>query len=286
MEYWITIKGEKHGPIQEWDIKKKIEAKTLSEKDLIWHSGLDSWQKLGQHSKFKADFIPTEVIEEIMAEPTPETPKIILEVIEVNHHWWQRLLAKIFDLTLYSLVFFVITNASGIRFAIDLDLAWMRFFYLIPFMMIEAFFIQNYYTTPGKALFGLKIKPIDPDFPISLSRGFFRSLGSWFIGMTLGIFPFFILSGGVTYFSTKKRGLTSWDAFAKTKVEGPKKISFGKILLFSGAFMLLMASFSTYLGVDTETLNAVEEFNNKTYQQLIEASPKFESLLKKAYTNE
>ena len=47
MEYWISLKGEKQGPLKEWDIRALIEEGKAEPTDLVWHSDLDEWEKLG-----------------------------------------------------------------------------------------------------------------------------------------------------------------------------------------------------------------------------------------------
>ncbi len=279
MDYWITIKGVKHGPVQEWDIKKKITDKTLSTQDLVWHTGLDTWQKLEQHPNFKASF-----------NEQPDPPTITIDrssevsdskdTLRIQHFWGRRFLAKMYDLFLYLVIFFILTNICDIRFGLDPQYAWMNLFCLIPFMLLEAFTIQNYQTTPGKALFRLKVTPLNNESPVTLSRAFARSFGSWVIGMCLGFFPFFVISGTATFFFTKWKGNTRWDKITSMRVTGPERLSFVHALSWFSAIFLILILFSSFLNVDTDTLEAIELFNQETYKDIIKVQPQLEPFLK------
>ena len=241
MEYWISLKGEKQGPLKEWDIRALIEEGKAEPTDLVWHSDLDEWEKLGDYTAFRSCFAQKEAdeaqvliddedrqIEEIKQQLQQKIEEVtgqkgvVPEVIKVEppsqHYWVRRGFAKVLDLLVYWVLFFMFTNSVGVQVGIDPDLDWVRIVMLIPFFLIEAYLLMRFGVTPGKFILGLRVERYPGLPPLSFNSGFFRSMASWFFGMAMGFFPFFIISMIISYFSTKQRGMTSWDAIGKTVV--------------------------------------------------------------------
>jgi len=236
MEYWVSQNGKKQGPLKEWDIRAMIEEEKLSKEDLVWHADLPAWTKLEEYSAMQSYFEKKpelskedqeieeakeklkQKIEAVTGERIPDSAIIKVEKIE-SHYWVRRGFAKMFDLTLYYFLFFVVANFAGMPVFIDPELNWVRLICLIPFFVIEGFLLYLWGVTPGKWILGLRVTSLAGLPPLDYNRSILRSAASWFLGMIMGMFPFCIIAMILSYYSTKKRGITSWDALGRTKVE-------------------------------------------------------------------
>ncbi len=307
MEYWISQNGKKQGPLKEWDIRALIEEEKVSKDDLIWHNDLPKWEKLGEYSALQSYFEKKpeltgeeaeiedakkklkQKIEEVTGEKVPDNAIIRVEKIE-NHYWVRRGFAKVFDLFLYYILFFIIANFAGTPVFLDPELEWMRLICLIPFFVLEGFMLYLWGVTPGKWILGLRVSSLAGLPPLNFNRSMIRSAASWFLGMVMGMFPFFIVAMIISYFSTKKRGLTSWDAIGRTKIEAVRPLGglsiFNYIML--GITILVVNSYFTVTHRPTANRigNALLEqvsVMEKEVPDFKERFPSFETQIRSVY---
>ncbi len=299
MQYWISQSGEKKGPLKEWDIRALIEEEKLTEQDLIWHADLPNWQSLQEYTAFRSYFEKAEEIEEVadldveleaakkelhqkIEEATgkklPADAIIHVEKVE-HHHWVRRGFAKVFDLFLYSMTFFVIANFFGFPFGFNERIEVINIIFLIPFFVIEAFLLSRFGLTPGKAILGLRVRPLAGMTPLNFNRALFRSGASWLFGMALGLSPYFIISMILSYFTTKQRGLTTWDAVGRTKVETVKPISV--LQVFNYILLGIMVSTASYYFILSH--QPTSKMVGKAMIKLTEKSPEIQAHYRKIF---
>lgn len=84
--------------------------------------------------------------------------------------------------------------------------------YLVPllFLPLEAFFIHITKTTPGKALFGIKIESKNKQ-ALALKNSFHRAFLVWSKGLCFGLFPLTLLTTYKELNLLKTKGFTSYD---------------------------------------------------------------------------
>ncbi len=286
MEYWISIKGQKQGPLREWDVRDMIEEQQLTENDLIWHSSLPMWEKLGDYTAFKSYFQPAapepaedeeqsdaatreeEIenvkaqlqakIEEVTGKPLPADSIIRVERVE-SHYWVRRGFAKGLDFVIYTGIFFMVANFMGLPFGVDPSLGWVNLIQLIPFIVLEGFMLYLWGVTPGKLVLGLRVQPLSGMPALGYNRAFFRSAASWFFGMAMGVFPFFIIAMIMSYFTTKARGLSTWDAVGRTRVQAVHNVGVVSILSYIALFLVLMICCGVFVTSHEPTALAMGE---------------------------
>ena len=258
MEYWIRLKGEKVGPLREWDVRDKIESGELTAEDLAWHDGLETWQPLSSVSVFASSFAQEEDFsEEIeMGILPPEGEDIAQMSTPPTQYWVRRAFAKVLDMSVYQLAFKLFIFGFGI----PLNIGLMLIVWLIPFWLLEGIMMMRFGTTLGKWALGLRVEPLPGVRPLNFNRSVIRSAASWFLGMALGT-EWCVLSMIVSYFSSKARGITTWDLIARTYITS----SFAKPQLmhyfrYVGILFLSFATFATTITSHQPTRENVEAF--------------------------
>lgn len=158
---------------------------------------------------------------------------------------WLRLFARLFDYCFFYLV--VIISLSCTPFFIEdfFEIGVIALLFLMPCLWIpfEAVLIKTFGTTPGKKLFGIKIKN-ENDANLSLKKSFKRSLMVWMRGVGFGIpilntICFFIFRRDL-----KKMGNASWDQKLNIRVYTSKRKR-TRALLGTAAFALLLGTIAT-----------------------------------------
>jgi hypothetical protein len=94
------------------------------------------------------------------------------------------------------------------------------FLSLIGWQFLEAVLIHLYGTTPGKALFGIRVKTEDGKaVPIKTSLG--RSFYVYVMGVGFYQFPLILIGMIFSYFRIQSTGNCLWDQHLKIRVENP-----------------------------------------------------------------
>lgn len=103
---------------------------------------------------------------------------------------------------------------------------------------IEAILIHTIGTTPGKALFSIRVRRFDGGRP-KLTKTLLRSYYVWLAGFGLGIFPFNLIGMAFSFFRLLSTGTALWDKQLRLYVQHAP-IGPARILLAVAAFALLM----------------------------------------------
>lgn len=278
MEFWITENGKKVGPLQEWNVRAKVQAKELSEDDLLWHKDLTHWTRIGDYPSYQSYFSKEETADtESIISPEQilgvEDPKV------AKHYWVRRGFAKVFDLTLYFSLFFITTNFFGIPFGLTPQYRWMEFIMLIPFFFFEAYLLHRTGYTPGKWLLDLRVSPQGDASSLSTKKSLIRSACSWFFGMAMGYSPYFIFSAVISYVNTNKTGISVWDYLANTKITANEKLSPVKVIRYISAFLLITILCSAFVHNHSETAAAYTKFVETSLPELFEQYPELKKQL-------
>jgi len=108
--------------------------------------------------------------------------------------------------------------------------------------LLEGLMIHFFGTTPGKAIFGIRITRASGS-PVGLWAGWGRSYYVWLAGFGLCIFPFTVIGMTLALFRLLSTGMTIWDRHLQLRVQhvpiGP-----GRILLALAVFFLLVVLYS------------------------------------------
>jgi len=204
MEIWIILDGEKAGPFQDYEIRRKISLRDFTADTPGWHEGLEKWLPLAEIPIFKDEFtkpLPTE--QKIPSGPKPPPPPL-------PPVYGRRLFARLFDLQLYSVCWWLILWAGGKNLTDAMVNPIVTLAQFLPWFAIEAILLHKYGTTPGKWLLGIRVANIDQS-PITQPASIRRALRVLVAGIGFGwsILPLCCVI--MSYFVAKRFGNALWD---------------------------------------------------------------------------
>ena len=278
MQLFIAIDGEKRGPHSIFSVIEMLRDGQVQPDSLGWHQGAEKWVPLEEipalqetihqlkqaESITEPDHIPPQP-----AEPSPPAPQVPTlapgsadaapkrkPVVAQEVRPFTRFWARIFD---YMLVYTVVWMIAGVPVPEDSASSWewmrdpdqffdqeelvhlttVTFAAFAIWHAIEAILIHIVGTTPGKALFRIRVGRFDGGRP-KLTTTLGRSYYVWLAGFGLGIFPFNLIGMAFSFFRLLSTGTALWDKHLRLHVQhtpmGP-----ARILLAVAAFFLLMA---------------------------------------------
>ena len=265
MDFYISIDGQKEGPVSQLRVGDWIESGKVNADTLGWHRDLDGWKRLGdipaleiffENAKPPAEPPP---LPEDALKPAP-TPAVVVEASESDgdeRHPFLRLFARLFDYTVVAVIVFLFSDvefpqpAPGETFADLLErymekmqqpeaviLARTQLIALIVWQLLEGILIHMIGTTPGKALFGIRVTRED-GANLSIKTSIGRSFYVYVLGAGFYQFPFILIGGIFSFFRLKGTGKCLWDQHLQTKVM-TKSLSAGRIMLAMAAFFVLV----------------------------------------------
>lgn len=112
------------------------------------------------------------------------------------------------------------------------------FLSLIGWHLLEAVLIHLIGTTPGKALFGLKVRA-DDGGPVPMLASLGRSFYVYVMGVGFYQFPFILIGMIFSFFRIQSTGKCLWDQHLKIRVENPP-LGVVRIMLAIFAFFALL----------------------------------------------
>ncbi len=273
MEFYLSIGGAKQGPYSIFKVGDLLESGEITPETLAWHRELPGWiplrdvpaleAALGRDRDRKPEPPPLPEVspphaQELAGAPLPAVEAFMpsLERTELQSRPFLRFWARMFDYMVVSVIVFQASDLSipqqipGEDFAElftrylaemqkpeALVLARTLFFALIGWHLIEAVLIHLFATTPGKALFGLRVTTAAggkvPMLP-SLGRSFFV----YVMGVGFYQFPFIVIGMVFSFFRMTSTGKCLWDQQLKLQVENPP-LSVVRIVLAICAFFAL-----------------------------------------------
>jgi len=253
MEIWIIRNGEKAGPIHDYEIRRRIEARELTRDTMAWHDGLDSWRPLGEIALFKDDFNwvhldnldstplpgqPQDLFDS--RPPVPAPPKLML-----GRRFWARWL----DLHVYIAVWWLGMWASGRNIEAVMNNIWVMVGQLVPWFIVESVLIHRFGTTPGKWLLGLRVTNTDGT-ALSLPAATLRSVRILIGGIGFGWPLLALFCQAFSFFAAKRLGKPLWDHAGGHHVLA-KPLAAWRIatmlVIFFAALQLQMAVISPYV---------------------------------------
>lgn len=268
MEYYVAKDGEKQGPFTQYQISTMIRDGELLPETLAWHRDLDGWKSIADipslqpvlRSIARKKEEERKAALESMAEASSlnqkgkskkqgkkENQKLIPVATEVRP--LVRFWARSFD---YLIVVLIVMWFSDVEFSFKFTLkdlsemldgqpqsAEMLRYSLALWHVIEGVMIALVGTTPGKALFGIRIVTRSGSMPPIL-KGIIRSFLVYILGVALFYFYLLsILAMTFAFFRLMAKGSTLWDSTLQLEVKHPP-LTWIRIILAIGAFITLM----------------------------------------------
>lgn len=245
--YWIKDR-KKCGPATVVDVVSMVHAGELTPETQGWHAGCSGWMPLKElpalvdflnprepeedepekeqaSEESQEELPPVPQRQESAEESSLQAPSADITVQPAGCRLPSarvRLLARLVDMSVYSSLMFIVFYLTDTQFSMNL-LPYGPMFWL-GLIGMEAVSLHLTGTTPGKRLMGIRVfsgvsageqmTALVPQigFAQALWRSFMVFIGG--MGMMAYILPF--IMGPLSLFLLKKRGVTSWDARART----------------------------------------------------------------------
>lgn len=271
MDYYLSIKGEKQGPYSIFKVSELIESEEASEDTLVWHIGLDGWKPLNEVPSLENLFEHVKSNEEADSEEEPVVvPPLPTEIpdapakegfadraLATQVRPFVRFWARMFDYTLVSVIVFLISDVAMPqpidgesarelfeRYLAEMQkpealvLARTQFFAMIGWHFLEGILLHVFGTTPGKALFGIKVRQMDGS-RLQPLKSVGRSFYIYLLGVGFYQVPFILIGMIFSFFRLMSTGGCLWDQHLGAKVEYAK-LGGVRIMLAIGAFFVLI----------------------------------------------
>ncbi len=275
--YWIKDK-QRRGPATVPDVISQLQTGELTPDTLGWHTGCSEWKPLRELPSL-SDFLnkaaspqesegeeaaETPVNEEPATKSAPSTRPAAMEerslqpdTPEPLHKTTQegyvsqrvylpsptaRLLARFVDCGLYAVLYGSIIYLQGIPYDASLILSVNPLLWL-PMLILEAWMLSTWGTTPGKMLMGIRVTAFGDDVTrLSFVRALLRSCMVFCFGMGLMIPQILIIMLTWQFWMLRRRGISSWDARCSTlptqkEPSTPSRYVLAVILLYVSAVL-------------------------------------------------
>lgn len=209
MDIWIIRDGERSGPFQDFEVRRRIESGEWNASTPAWHEGMKEWGVLGDIEYFRREFEEPELEVdpspvEGAASPVPPLPA------PGNLRLGRRFWARWFDLYLYEGFWWLGMWALGRDIGALLDQTWVMLLHLLPWFALEAWLLHRFGTTPGKWLMGLSVVNRDGS-RLSAAQSMWRAWRVCFIGVGMGWGLLALICQLMAWVGAKRLGMPIWD---------------------------------------------------------------------------
>lgn len=214
MSTWYFEKeGTQQGPVTEIEIRDLLASGELTPQALVWREGMDGWTPAAEVETFApAPPAPAAAGELSPYAPPAAEPAVIEMPIPTSGSQvrpWIRYWARSFDTLVFALLFGALL---GLVFPAALEINDLVFnmLALAAMAFFEAACLATFSTTPGKALFRIRVCNPDGSRP-GYGHALARSLKVFMKGVGLGIPLVALITQIVGYQTLNRDGITSWD---------------------------------------------------------------------------
>lgn len=269
MSFYIAIAGEKRGPYPAYRIIDQLRGGELSPDALGWEQGMGAWLKLREIPTFAEaierlekpfpanpapdfgdDPVPAVVVGR--SNVAPQVAKVAGIPIAAEVRPFTRFWARTFDYVIVSTIvvlFFELPTISPDAPFLELmrqmteneqfkQFAITNFIAMVCWHGLEGILLHVWGTTPGKAVFSIRITQADGR-PVSLKTGVMRSFLAWGAGLGFGFAPVNFLGMALALLMLMLQGATLWDRVLGTRVHH-QPMTVVRILVAVAGFLLLM----------------------------------------------
>jgi hypothetical protein len=267
MDFYLSIDGEKQGPFSIFKVGDLYENGTITEDTLAWHRDLDGWEPISKIASLetlnerhrpvsKPPPIPevTETIPHHAELDAAPLPRVTVIDTRPQSRPFLRFWARMFDYTAVTVMVYQISDFNipqpapnelvsdfFNRYLAEMQgpeailMARTLFFSFLGWHLVETVLIHLFGTTPGKALFGIKVRSKEGG-PLTMLTSLGRSFYVYVMGVGFLQFPFILIGMVFSYFRIQATGESFWDQHLKIKVEttplGVVRIGFAVFAFF------------------------------------------------------
>lgn len=222
--WYYALHGERVGPRSLEEVRSLVANGVLDADSLVWTDGMREWARVGDFSILSPDWVqpasapaPRAEAEWAPAAPAPEATRTVQRP-------GRRFGARMVDTIVYVMVASFIAGLllPDLATRMPADPAKMNPLIKVPvtlgLALIEGLVFHLWGTTPGKALFGIRVTT-DDGGRLSASQSFARALQVWVLGLGLGLPLLDLLVPLVSFFHLRGGNPTFWDKAMRLRVE-------------------------------------------------------------------
>lgn len=225
--YYVNLKGETAGPVDFGGLVDALRTNGTGLNTLVWIDGMAGWTKAAEtptiverlRLRRSAAQLPRGAQAAAAARLDSSQAEVASNLVPKTHPWrrfFARSLDGSFAFLPFAIIAIIAVAAGSVVFPVlsPLVLALLPFPLLLVvvvlFLLIEAFCISRFGTTPGKALYGISLRTAEGRrLPFRLA--FWRAFAVLVRGQGLWI-PFVnLVTIVVAYVTLKRDGQTTWD---------------------------------------------------------------------------
>lgn len=237
MKQWFYSEGgEQKGPVPEETLREMLRTGKLRDDSLVWTDGMAEWRGIGTLPGW---------------DPSPyESPRSaqVEEAVPVN--WdgyeaegpqarpWVRYWARTVDMLVAMVLVGFVAGLVELQVGEEFE-ALLGFAILLSTLLVAPLWFALIGTTPGKALFHIRVRNRDGS-RLSFGRAFGRRLSVLIRGEGLGIPILSLVTHIMAYSRLNNHGVTSWDESSGFVVTH-RPVDWWRWLVFFGLIVLLVS---------------------------------------------
>jgi uncharacterized RDD family membrane protein YckC len=223
--WYYALNGERVGPRSLDEVRSLVANGVLDADSLVWTDGMREWARVGDFSILSPDWVQpaSAPAPRAEAEWTPGTPAPD-EATRTVQRPGRRFGARVVDTIVYGMVISFVAGLlmPDLATRMPTDPAKLNPLIKIPITLglalIDGLVFHLWGTTPGKALFGIRVTTEDGD-RLSMSQSFARALQVWVLGLGAGLPLLDLFVPLVSFFHLRGGNPTFWDKAMRLRVE-------------------------------------------------------------------
>jgi hypothetical protein len=221
--YYAESSDRSHGPMTVDELGRVLGSTANATNFLVWRPGMTAWARAADQPALSRYFSPPP-LHPPNADPVPERLNFADAAGRAagEVHPWRRYFARMLDLYVFYLVFFVFLGiAFPALFADTADKPGVDILYtilgMLAYVVFEGFCLNIFGTSLGKKLYGIRLQRDDSE-GFTLSVTFRRSFLVWMRGLGFGIPLASLFTLIIAYNTLSSQGRTTWDRDCRCSV--------------------------------------------------------------------
>ena len=207
---WFYIRDHhQHGPVGLFELEKLFEQGVLSGETFIWTKEMEGWQMANCLSYFSDKFFITDQVEQSSDNLAGQWQEIKKDTYPKGRPFI-RYLARLFDLSLFSLFLIIFVSIFSPKFVVHSSPIFIFILSLFLYILVEAVILSIFGNTLGKSILNARIRTMNGE-PINFFTALKRSIFVTAAGMGFGVPLINFICFYFSYFDLKRNGKSTWD---------------------------------------------------------------------------
>ena len=239
-----------------YEVAEEVRSGKASADTLGWYQGSDGWLRLEELPAVSSIFVepPPRKADQEAEELAERRAKLAPERVRSSVRLWARLI----DLFILEWLLLTVGLGTGLMSVSDLLTNPHLEIQLLPaamLMVLEAFLIHSFGTTPGKWLLRVHVL-MDDGSLLPLKTSFRRALTVWWRGVGFWLVPLNIFMMALSQAALLSTGKTPWDHACGSRLSY-RKLDANRILLIIAIVVAMLLAMNLAFG--DQLLEAFEE---------------------------